>query len=157
MASPATAAPPVPRPTQTITLAADFGKRALARLNDDRRRSGARALRLSAGLARAALAHARAMATEGFFGHTSRDGASAAVRIDRYYRASTVGEVILWREPTSSPEQAVATWLSSPGHRSVLRSRAFRRVGIAAVHVRSGAGVYGGREVTIVVADFAAP
>jgi uncharacterized protein YkwD len=97
------------------------------------------------------------MVTSGFFSHTGPGGNSPATRIARYYRGSRVGEVIFWQEPRATPEQAIATWLASAAHRRIALGSAFRQVGIAAVHMANAPGVYGGRNVTVVVADFGAP
>jgi uncharacterized protein YkwD len=125
----------------------------LAKINAARRSKGLAALRQSAGLARAAARHARAMGTQGFFSHSSSDGTSPATRIRRYYPGSTVGEVILWRSPDVTPAEALRMWLDSPSHRRLLLSSGFRDIGVAAVHAENGGGAYGGRPVTIVVAD----
>jgi uncharacterized protein YkwD len=125
----------------------------LSKINATRRSKGLPALRQAAGLARAAAQHARAMGTQGFFSHSSADGTSPATRIRRYYEGSTVGEVILWRSPDVTPAEALRMWLNSPSHRRLLLSSAFRDIGLAAVHSGSGSGAYGGRPVTIVVAD----
>jgi uncharacterized protein YkwD len=45
-------------------------------------------------------------------------------------------------------------WLNSPEHRKILLTARWREIGLAAVHVTSASGTYGGREVTIVTADF---
>jgi uncharacterized protein YkwD len=46
-------------------------------------------------------------------------------------------------------------WLNSPPHRKTLLSKQWCEIGVAAVHVASAPGTYGGREVTILTADFA--
>jgi uncharacterized protein YkwD len=131
----------------------------LAAINAERKERGRKPLRLSRDLARAAEAHARAMATDGFFAHESRDGTSASDRIRRYYRVRgysrwLTGETLLWRSPGVDAEGAVALWLASPPHRKILLTGEFRDLGIAAVHVTRAPGAFGGRDVTIVVADF---
>lgn len=128
----------------------------LAQINQVRRSRGLRPLSLAAGLNRAAAAHARSMAANGYFSHESRDGTSPAARIRRYYPSSVVGEALLWRSPGLSAGEAVQAWLASPPHRALLLSRAFSRVGLGAVHAASAPGTYGGAPVTIVVADLAA-
>jgi uncharacterized protein YkwD len=149
--------PSAARPATTATATAGYGKRALAGINDARGAHGLRPLRLSASLARAAAAHARELGDGGYFSHASGGGGSVAARIAAYYDGSTVGEVILWKSPSVTPEQAVAAWLESPAHRHVLLHRSFRHVGIAALQVMDAPGVYRGLDVTIVVADFGAP
>lgn len=128
----------------------------VAQINAVRRQHGLRALTVAKGLKRAALVHARSMAQQGFFSHSSANGTGPVQRIRSFYSGSSVGEAILWRSPTVSPGEAVEMWLGSPSHRAILLSSSFREVGIAVVHVHSATGPYGGRPVTIVVADFGA-
>jgi len=133
----------------------------LEQINEVRRAHGLRRLRLSAGLARAADAHARSMGRAGYFGHTSRDGTSMAGRIARFYPRGgfsrwTVGETLAWRSPGGSAARIVALWLGSAAHRHILLHAAFREIGVAAIHSERAPGVYGNREVTIFVADLGA-
>jgi uncharacterized protein YkwD len=128
-----------------------------ARINAIRHDHGLRPLATAPALARSARAHARAMASRGFFGHDSRDGASASDRIRRYYPGSLIGETLLWRSPGLSAQQVVALWLGSPPHRRVLLNAAFRDIGIGVVRAAAAPGAFGGLDVTIVVADFGAP
>jgi uncharacterized protein YkwD len=134
-----------------------YAKHALVEINAARTAHGMRRLRLDARLTRASAAHARSMGQRGFFSHSSASGSSAADRIRRYYNGSAVGEVILWRAPDLPPHAAVAAWLASPSHRHVLLHRRFRHIGIVAMTVPGAPGVYGGLDVTIVVADLGAP
>jgi uncharacterized protein YkwD len=96
------------------------------------------------------------MARLGFFGHSSADGTTAAERIRRFYRGSAVGETLLWASPTLSARQALDSWLASPPHRSIILDGSYREVGLGAIHVAHAPGAFGGREVTILVADFGA-
>jgi uncharacterized protein YkwD len=50
----------------------------------------------------------------------------------------------------------VESWLASPHHRENLLNPKWREVGVAAVHAWSAPGVYDGREVTVLTADFGA-
>ena len=122
----------------------------VAKINAARKAHGLRALRVSGGLARAARTHASSMAAGGYFSH-----GSVSSRLRRYYSGSTIGETILWRSPDVTAAQAVQLWLNSSGHRRLLLHRAFREVGVGIVH-RVAGGAFGGRMVTIVVADFGA-
>jgi uncharacterized protein YkwD len=133
----------------------------LERINEVRQSHGLRGLRLSMPLARAADAHARSMAGNGYFSHTSGDGTSMSSRIERFYRSSgyrrwSVGETLAWRSPGGSADVIVTMWLASPGHRQILLDGSFREVGIAAVHSDQAPGVFGNRAATIFVADFGA-
>jgi uncharacterized protein YkwD len=155
------AAAPSGATTRALTEVRTAEAAVLERVNEARRSRGLRALRLSAGLARAADSHARAMGSRGFFSHTSRDGTSMGARIGRFYSRAghsswTVGEVIAWRSPSGTAAKIVAMWLASPGHRRILLHGAFREIGIAAIHAERAPGVYGNREVTIFVADLGA-
>jgi uncharacterized protein YkwD len=151
-------APTVPA-APAARAAASFEQALLVEINSFRKAHGLRALRAAAPLRRAAAAHAAAMSSAGFFSHDSRDGTSAAARIRRFYAPGghsrwSVGENILWRSPDVTPSQALQMWAASPPHRRVLLQGSFREVGLALVHRTSAPGIYGGREVTIVVADF---
>ena len=53
-----------------------------------------------------------------------------------------------------SPERAVQMWMNSPGHRAIILDRGWTQIGLSAVHVTNAGGTYGGRDVTILTADF---
>lgn len=67
-----------------------------------------------------------------------------------------MGENILWASPALTAERALQMWLSSPPHRRVLLTRDFELVGIGAAYAQAAPGAFGGLDVVIVVADFAA-
>ncbi len=128
-------------------------------LNTLRRQAGLRPLRWSAALERAATHHSRAMGTIGFFSHTSANGASFRQRVERFYRRPpgwqfyVVGENLLRGRPGVGARTVLRRWLGSPGHRRNLYGR-WRDVGFGVVRVHDAPGVYGGRTVAIVTADF---
>ncbi len=131
----------------------------LANINQLRLQHGLVALRLSSKLAAAARSHSTEMAQRGYFGHDSANGTSFDKRISRFYSLGgkhywSVGENLLWSSPDVSASGALDMWLNSPEHKKILLTRSWREIGLAAVHVRSAPGSYGGREVTIVTADF---
>jgi uncharacterized protein YkwD len=131
----------------------------LADINGFRRDQGLPALRLSQKLAAAARSHSAEMAKRGYFSHDSANGTSFDKRISRYYSFSgrhywSVGENLLWSSPDVDAAGALNMWLKSPEHRKILMTARWREIGLAAVHVASASGTYGGREVTIVTADF---
>jgi uncharacterized protein YkwD len=114
---------------------------------------------MSAKLAAAARSHSTEMAQRGYFSHDSANGSSFDKRISRYYSLSgrrywSVGENLLWSSPDVSASAALDMWLNSPEHKKILLTARWREVGLAAVHVQAAPGSYGGREVTIVTADF---
>jgi uncharacterized protein YkwD len=131
----------------------------LADVNAARRQRGLQALRFSAALSRAAESHSRDMARRGYFTHESADGSAFWRRVERFYgsagyRTWAVGENLLWVSPDLDSGTALSMWMASPPHRENLLSRQWREVGLAAIHVASAPGIYGGHEVTIVTANF---
>ncbi len=131
----------------------------LANVNLLRRQHGLAVLRLSSQLAAAAYGHSTEMAQRGYFSHNSANGASFDKRISRYYslggkRYWSVGENLLWSSPDVNASGALDMWLNSPEHKKILLTARWREIGLAAVHAHSAPGSYGGREVTIVTADF---
>lgn len=112
----------------------------------------------SAPLARAALAHARALAGSGQFTHDWDDGTPFSTWIVRYYppRAGSwlAGENLLWASAPVTPAAAIAAWLGSPSHRRILLTSSWRDVGVGVVAVKEAPGVYGGGDAYIVAADF---
>ena len=99
------------------------------------------------------------MGRRGYFSHASRDGSAFWRRVERFYGSAgyrywSVGENLLWSSPDVTSASALSLWLKSPGHRANLLSSRWREVGFAAIHVPSAPGFFGGREVTIVTANF---
>jgi uncharacterized protein YkwD len=144
---------------QTLT-ALDAG--VLGKLNAIRATHGLAPLHLSAGLTAAAAYHSRELVAGGYFAHTSADGGAFWKRIERWYAPHqgsgswSVGENLLWSSPGVDASQALVAWMKSPEHRANILSSDWREIGIAAVHVTKGSGVYGGRPVTIITTDFGA-
>jgi uncharacterized protein YkwD len=144
-------------PTSASTQAGSSLEATLLRLiNSARAAHGLHGLRASTPLERAASGHARSMARFGFFAHESRDGSSPRdriARVDPRLASRGVGEVLLWRSPGPSPDQALSMWLGSPPHRAVLLDRDLRLIGLVALEAKAAPGVFGGMDVTIVAAD----
>jgi uncharacterized protein YkwD len=131
----------------------------LERMNALRRSRGLAPLRVSRGLRSAADAHSSAMLSRGFFSHSSADGSSFWRRVQRYYPRGrsgvwSVGENLLWSSPDVDASRAIQMWLNSPTHRRILLTARWREVGLSAVHASVAPGVYGGRPVTVLTADF---
>ena len=83
-------------------------------------------------LSKAALAHARDMASHSFMRHKGSDGSSPAQRATRAgYSWRSVGENVA--SGSATPEQAVQDWLNSPGHCANLMSATYSETGIAVV------------------------
>jgi len=154
LAVPATAAAP-----SDVRAVESLERSILAEINAVRRAHGLAPVRGSAALDRAAGGHSRAMATVGFFSHTSPDGTVFWKRIARSYSSRgydywTVGENLLWSSSGLDGARVVRMWLNSPPHRRVLLNRLWREAGISAVHTSEAPGDFGGGEATIVTADF---
>jgi uncharacterized protein YkwD len=137
----------------------ELERQVLLELNQARRAQGVVPLRRSAGLVAAARAHAASMGRLGFFSHTSADGTSPTRRIVSFYDVGgssdwQVSEIIQWSQGTPSASEALAAWLSSDHHRRELVRPYWREAGVGIVHVEDAPGVFGGRDVTILVVDF---
>lgn len=106
--------------------------RVLAEVNAYRVRNDLAPLRADRRLARAALAHARDMADNDFFAHEGSDRTDSGVRARRAgYDWRAVGENIAGGLP--SPEDTVAGWIASEGHRQNMLNPVFRDAGIGYV------------------------
>lgn len=126
--------------------------RALVRaINDTRAENGLRALRPLKALTRAALGHARSLAALGVFSHAPVRSVAAAYA--QGTKSWAIGEIMLWVRGALSEEEVVGRWLASDRHRRDLLGR-WHHIGVGVVHAKNAPGVYGGRDVTIVVVDF---
>ena len=99
----------------------------------------ARALSWSPALAASAHAHSTDMATNSFFAHSSRSGASPfdRMRAAGYSRRPLTENIAAGRD---GPTAVVKAWLRSPGHcRAIMDGRA-RELGVGRVE---GSGEYG--------------
>ncbi|MGA9761783.1 MAG: CAP domain-containing protein [Gaiellaceae bacterium] len=144
----------------SITVMARYEKQLAAAINSTRKRHGLRALKLVPGLMRSADRHSLQMACNGYFAHSSPNGASFITRVKRFYGSAgssyySAGENILWAQPRVNPRGVVARWLASPEHRRVMLSRTWRVFGIGVVSSTRGAGIFGGHTVMLVTGDFA--
>ena len=133
--------------------------RLLAEINAERHANGLHVLVVSPALAEAAGYHDRQMLEQGFFGHNSPDGAAFWQRLKRFYPPKTgrywaVGENLLRASPGTTAETMLRNWLASAPHRRVLLDPSWRSIGLAIRHVSTASGVYSGRPVTVVTADF---
>jgi uncharacterized protein YkwD len=145
-------------PHRAATLAG-FRQNLLIDINAFRLERGLAPVRLSSELDASAARHSLQMARAGYFGHASPDGRAFWRRIGSYYTAAarrywSVGENLLWSAPSLTAARALRMWERSPQHLANLLAPRWREVGISAVHVVAAPGVFGGRDVTIVTADF---
>jgi uncharacterized protein YkwD len=142
---------------RALTARDDLETALLGQINALRRQHGLAPLRANARLRAAADAHSAAMGSRGFFAHESANGTSFWERVQRYYtktRYWSVGENLLWSSPEVDPAGALKMWMASPPHRKNLLTARWREIGLSAVHVDAGPGVFRGMPVTIVTADF---
>jgi len=156
-APPGPAAPPSPGASRSTATAA-AATQVLAGLNDARRAQGLPSLAPSAGLAAAAAQHAREMVSLGYFAHDSSDGTAFWRRIARSYPSRgcsrwAVGETLYWTAGGAAAAAVAAAWLASPEHRRILLGD-WAEVGVGIAQATVAPGVFGGRTVTVVVADF---
>jgi uncharacterized protein YkwD len=146
-------------PTRTAAAVRSLEQGVLVEINSLRSEHGLEPLRVSSALAGAARQHSTEMASRGYFSHASANGSSFDRRIARFYPMGgssywSVGENLLWSSPNVDPAGALDLWFNSLEHRKVMLTARWREVGISAVHLAAAPGTYGGREVTIVTADF---
>jgi uncharacterized protein YkwD len=147
--------------TRNVTKVAPNTQARLATsINAVRKRYGLRCLRLVPALVRSADSHSLQMARGGFFSHNSRNGSSFNARVRRVYLSRgyqywAAGENLLWAGSSIRPNQVVARWLASPGHRSVLLSRQWRVMGVGVVHSTHGRGIFRSLPVLVITVDFA--
>ncbi|MGC2999485.1 CAP domain-containing protein [Streptomyces sp. G35A] len=84
---------------------------------------------VNATLTKAAQAHSADMAAHRNMSHTGSDGSSPGDRITRAgYSWSTFGENVAYGY--TSPEQVMAGWMSSPGHKANILNCAFKEIGV---------------------------
>jgi uncharacterized protein YkwD len=122
----------------------DRGERAVVRaINKARAQHGIKALRTAPRLAVAADVHTRSMLVRNYFSH-----GAFAQRVRRYVSFRRIGETIAWSSRCSAGG-VVRMWLNSAGHRAVLLSRAYHRVGIG-----RRMGSLGSQRACVVTADF---
>ncbi len=145
--------------TRAHTAVAALQAGVVQQLNAVRADYGLPALHLNALLAAAAVQHSSEMGIDGYFDHSSANGAAFYTRIAHWYSSIgfarwSVGENLLWYSPDIGALTAVEIWMHSPVHRANILDPRWREVGIGAVHFDSANGAYGGRPVTIVTADF---
>ena len=154
--------PPASTETPTahaITDVADLERQVLSAVNAIRTEHGLVALRLNRALGEAARGHSRSMAAHGFFRHASYNGSAFWQRIKPVYKPLQgrywgAGENLVWASPGLSAAQAVDLWMKSPPHRKNILTPNWRDLGIGGVHAVAAPGIYQGRGVTIVTADF---
>ena len=108
----------------------------VALVNKERAAAGCSPVTVNDALTRAAQKHSDAMAASGRLSHTGADGSTMASRVEAEgYDWSTLGENIAQGQRT--PEEVMADWMSSPGHRENILNCSFKEIGVG-VNMGSG-------------------
>jgi uncharacterized protein YkwD len=130
----------------------DGRERAIVRaINRQRAEHGLSKLRSSSRLARAADFHSWEMLDADYFAHESRDGGPFDQRVRRYAKHKALGETLamLGGCGPKAARRIVRMWMNSPGHRAILLSSSYRKVGIG-----KRAGDLRGDRACLITADF---
>jgi uncharacterized protein YkwD len=134
------------------TARLDQRERAIIRgINHQRAQHGLAPVRASGRLSRAADYHSWEMLDADYFAHESRDGGPFDERVRRYARHRALGETLamLGGCGKGSARRVVRMWMESPGHRAILLSSSYRRVGLG-----KRTGKLGSNHACVVTADF---
>ncbi|MFF3891518.1 CAP domain-containing protein [Streptomyces sp. NPDC001914] len=128
-----TAAPKPPTTTApaagTATPASAAVARVVALVNSERAKVGCSPVNLNAKLSQAAQAHSADMASHNTMSHTGSDGSDPGQRITRAgYIWSTYGENVAYGY--STPEQVIAGWMASAGHKRNILDCGFKEIGV---------------------------
>ncbi|MEU9351047.1 CAP domain-containing protein [Streptomyces griseoloalbus] len=98
-------------------------------VNAERAKAGCSPVKANSTLTEAAQKHSEDMAASGSMSHTGSDGSSPGDRITRAgYDWSTYGENVAYGY--STPEQVMAGWMASPGHKENIVNCAFKEIGV---------------------------
>ena len=141
-------------PIATVQAAArlDARERAIVRaINRQRTKHGLARVRSTRRLARAADYHSWEMLDANYFAHESRDGSPFDQRVRRFANHRSVGETLamLGGCGKGSARRVVRMWMNSAGHRAILLSSTYRRVGLG-----KRTGDLGGSRACVITADF---
>ncbi|MEU1567000.1 CAP domain-containing protein [Streptomyces mirabilis] len=129
-ATPSTSATPASPSTPKATATASrMAARIMELVNAQRSMAGCSPLTLNATLAKVAQVHSNDMAAHQNMSHTGADGSSPGDRITSAdYNWSTYGENVA--QGYATPQQVMAGWMSSAGHRANILNCAFKEIGV---------------------------
>ncbi|MFJ5519344.1 CAP domain-containing protein [Streptomyces griseoluteus] len=129
-----------PRPAQTATASSPGTPRPAATasgdvarivelVNAERAKAGCSPVALNSTLTKAAQDHSADMAAHNTMSHTGSDGSDPGSRITAAgYQWSAYGENVAYGY--STPEQVMAGWMNSPGHRENILNCSFKEIGV---------------------------
>ncbi|MFF4352883.1 CAP domain-containing protein [Streptomyces sp. NPDC001530] len=128
-ATPTAPAAPSPSASTKATPASSAVARVVALVNSERSKAGCSPVTLNAKLSKAAQDHSADMASHQNMSHTGSDGSDPGERITRAgYSWSSYGENVAYGY--STPEQVMAGWMSSPGHKHNILTCGFKEIGV---------------------------
>jgi uncharacterized protein YkwD len=143
----------VPAVASAGSATLDGRERAMVRaINHERAHHGLAAVKPHVKLARAADYHSWEMLDANYFDHPSRNGAPFDERVRRFVSKRALGETLAMLGGgcgRGSAGRVVRMWMDSPGHRAILLSSSYRRIGIA-----KRTGRLGSTKACVVTADF---
>ncbi len=110
----------------------DLARRAFEAVNLERARRGLARLKWDEDMAALARAHSGRMRDRDFFSHDDPERGDLTARIERTpIPWSTVAENLFAEHGYANPaQQAVKSWLGSPGHQRNMLGRGFTRTGV---------------------------
>ncbi|MFI9390076.1 CAP domain-containing protein [Streptomyces bauhiniae] len=121
-----TAAPSTPQPAAT---ASGDVARVVELVNAERAKVGCSPVELNSTLTKAAQDHSADMAAHNTMSHTGSDGSDPGSRITAAgYQWSAYGENVAYGYAT--PEQVMAGWMDSPGHRENILNCSYKEIGV---------------------------
>lgn len=127
--APAPASASAPGTPQPAATASSVVARVVQLVNAERSKVGCSALTLNATLTKAAQAHSDDMAAHQNMSHTGSDGSSPGDRLTGAgYAWSSYGENVAYGYAT--PEDVMAGWMASPGHRENILNCSFKEMGV---------------------------
>ncbi|MFD7876014.1 CAP domain-containing protein [Streptomyces sp. NPDC059766] len=125
---PANTPKPTATPSATATATAATA-RVVELVNAERSKVGCSPLTVNATLTKAAQAHSADMAAHQNMSHTGSDGSAPGDRITRAgYIWNTYGENVAFGY--AGPEQVMAGWMGSPGHKANILNCSFKEIGV---------------------------
>jgi len=128
-AAPKTPTAVSPSTSSAATPASGAVARVVALVNSERSKVGCSPVTLNAKLSKAAQDHSKDMASHQNMSHTGSDGSDPGERITRAgYSWSAYGENVAYGY--STPEQVMAAWMSSPGHKRNILTCGFKEIGV---------------------------
>jgi uncharacterized protein YkwD len=131
---------PPPPPAQGGEAAFDAMKAEIARLaNIERAKAGLQELQALPALMECAQAKADDMMANGYFGHASPGYGPAGSMIRAFVPDAIItGENLTARD--EAPAEAIASWMSSPGHRATMLNPGYTHIGIGCASLGTGQG-----------------